>query len=125
MVSPRIDALVCDTLRYRNLFRGGVVSDAQIRRTISEMVEDAVVSDFGPGYGKGRAFGLSDLVVNEGICQSSQEPRLAGPASGDSELDWQIATLGGTAVYFCRLNITSAMSGRSVKMRTGCHDGQT
>lgn len=125
MVSERINGLISDPLRYRNLFRCRIVGDAQVRRVIGEMVERCRGIGFDPGYGKGRAFLLADLVVDEGVCQSSEEARLAGSTSGYSKLDWRSSVPSCTVICFCRLDVAGLVSGSSVKMRTGSHYGQT
>lgn len=125
MVSERINGLISDTLRYRNLFRRRVVGDAQVGRVISEMVERCRGVGFDPGYGKGRTFCLADLVVDEGVCQSSEEARLAGSAVGYSKLDWYSTVHSCTIICFCRLDVAGLVSCSSVKIGTGSHDGQT
>lgn len=123
MVSERINGLIGDTLRYRNLFRRRIVGDAQVRRVIGEMVERCRGVGFDPGYGKGRAFCLADLVVDESICQSSEKARLTGSAVGYSKLDWRSIVLSCTIICFCRSDVNGLISGGSIMMWTGSHDG--
>ena len=125
MISPRINVLICNALRYRNLFRRRVVSDTQVSGIIGEMVERCGGVGLYPGYGKGRAFCPADLVDDESIRQGLEEARLAGSACCNPELDWYFDVLGCTKVDFCGLNFAGALAVRSVKIWTASHDGES
>lgn len=123
MIPPCVYTIVCNALRYRDVFGSGVVCDTEICRSVREVVEGCGGVGFYPGDGERGAVFLLRLVVDKGVGEGSEEAGLACPACGNSELNRCCGGISRTVVYICWLDFAGVFPSGSVEVG-GCHGGK-